>query len=115
MDGTDGSVRVASRSGSAFRSPQNKTAIRRGREQAAAMGIGPGLAVEKIQRHAAQFQFKTAARVAVDLKMHHHRARLLDLPDLSQLHPVAEAGGQFISHSVCAEIAGGHARQHEKN
>ena len=78
-------------------------------------GIGPAMTVEFRQRNAAPVQIKPANVVALDLHMHHHGIRLLDLSNLAQLHVVAESGGKVSPEGISAQITGRHPRQQEKH
>ena len=54
-------------------------------------------------------------RVAIDLHVHHDRARLLNLPDASQLHAIAEADGHVAAARKRSQVTGRHARQQEED
>ena len=53
--------------------------------------------------------------IAVNVNAHHDRAAFFDFADFAQGDVVAEAGHQFRLQVQRAQIAGGDARQHEKN
>ena len=60
-------------------------------------------------------QVVQAARVAINLYVHHDRIGLLNLSDPAQLNVIAEAGGKVGAEGVAAEVAGRHAGQKKEN
>src|SRR5277367_781896 len=67
--------------------------------------IRPGFAVESAERDSTPLQIVAALRVVLNLDVHDDRARLLNLADASQLHAIAEAGGDVASGSVGTQVA----------
>ena len=75
----------------------------------------PAASVEHAQRQTTPLQIGIGAGgVAIDLHMHDHRARLLDLADSSKFHFVAEAGDELVTLRQRAQISAALPRQNEK-
>ena len=68
--------------------------------------ISPALAVEVVEGNTAQLELHCSRSIAIDLNVHHHVPRLLDLSNTSEFNPVRESGAQVVSCGVGAQVSG---------
>ena len=62
--------------------------------------------VELRQGYSAPMQIVKSGLVSIDLNVHHHGVRLLNLADLSELDVIAETGRKIRAVGISAEVAG---------
>src|ERR1700735_221904 len=60
-------------------------------------------------------QIVTTLRIAIDLNMHSHGVRLLNLSYAAELHAIAEAAGKIVAEGVVPQISRGHTRQQKEH
>src|SRR5262249_51256287 len=85
---------------------QQKSSVERARYDDLLARIAPRTTIELAERDAPPLKVERAASIAIDLYVHDHGIGLLNLANPPKLYLVAEAGCQFASRRVGAEVSG---------